>query len=149
MGKKKRDFGWLVTKEAEEKRFLLMVGYAPNMMPKRGSDGFVDLALPDVIEKACWNYALNGFNPGVMHKAGGEEAFVVVENYIYRNPEPWVMKAANGDTVTIPFGTWVLGLILSKEEWDNYKAGKYNGGSMQGRARRRYASPEALAQVRS
>lgn len=143
------DFDVAVKAFNEEQRFLLMVGYSPNRMPLRGADGFVDVASPEVIEKACWRFMLNGAGSGLMHKAGGENAFRVVENYIYRNPVPWVLKAADGSEQTIRDGDWVLGVICSKEVWEDVKAGKYGGGSLQGGAARIHARPETLARQRS
>lgn len=138
-----------VAKAEEDKRFLLMVGYSPNRMPRRGADGFLDIASPDVVEKACWRFMLNGAGAGLMHKAGGENAFKVVENYVYRNPVPWELTAPNGEIVTIRDGDWVIGALCSKETWDDYKAGLYNSGSVQGGAKRMVASPETLAHQRS
>lgn len=138
-----------VVKADEEHRFLLMVGYSPNRLPHRGADGFQDVASPDVIEKACWKFMLNGHAAGLMHKAGGEGAFRIVENYVYRNPEPWTIKAADGSTQTIRQGDWLIGAILEPETWQAYKAGVYRGGSLQGGARRMEPRPETLARQRS
>ena len=137
-----------VVKEREEDRFLLMVGYSPNRMPHRGADGYLDLASPRVVEKACWNFMTNGAGAGLMHKAGGEDAFRVVENYVYRNPVPWILKAADGSEQVIEEGDWVIGVVCSKQVYEDYKAGKYGSGSIQGRAQRAPASSETIAQVR-
>lgn len=133
----------------EAQRFLLMVGYSPNRQPLRGADGFIDIASPEVIEKACWRYMANGAGAGLMHKAGGEDAFKVVENYIYRNPIPWVLKAADGSEQTIREGDWVIGVICSKEVWTDVMSGKYGGGSLQGGAARIHPRAETLARQRS
>lgn len=138
-----------VVKAQDEKRFLLMVGYSPNRMPKRGADGFVDIASPEVVEKACWRFMVNGAGAGLMHKAGGEKAFKVVENSIYRNDEPWVVTAVDGTQQTIRKGDWLIGVICSPQVYDDFKAGKYGSGSLQGGASRMAARPETLARQRS
>ena len=133
----------------KEDRFVLMVGYSPNKMPFRGADGFLDLASPEVVEKACWRFMDNGANAGLLHKEGDEDAFKVVENYIYRNPVPWVLKAVDGSEQTIRQGDWVIGARLRKDVWEDWKKGRYRSGSLQGGASRIPATPETLARVRS
>jgi len=132
-----------------EDRFLLLVGYSPNDMPLRGADGFCDLASPDVVEKACWRFADNGFGTGLLHKQGGEDAFRIVENYIYRNPVPWEIENPKGQNLVIKQGTWLIGGILSPQTWADYKKGRYGSGSLQGGAERIEATAESLARVRS
>jgi hypothetical protein len=139
----------LIKGAQEEDRFVLMVGYSPNKMPLRGADGFIDLASPNVVEKACWKFMLNGAGGGLLHKAGGENDVKIVENYIYRNPVPWVLKANDGSEQVICQGDWVIGAILSPQTWEDFKKAKYRGGSIQGGARRKPASAETLARVRS
>lgn len=141
-----------VVKERSADRFLLMVGYSPNKMPYRGADGFIDLCQPEVVEKACWRFMSNGAGAGLMHKARPDEEeppFRVTENSIYRNPVPWVFKAADGSEVTITEGDWLIGVICSPQVWDDYRKGRYRGGSLQGKALRMAVTPETLARVRS
>ena len=137
-----------VAKAEEESRFLLMVGYSPNRMPLRGADGKLDVASPEVVEKACWRFMENGARGGLMHKAGGENALRVVENGIYRGPE-WHFTAANGEEVTVRKGDWLIGAILSPSAWRRYKNGEFGSGSLQGSAQRGPARPETLARQRS
>ena len=138
-----------VVKSNDEQRFLLMVGYSPNRLPRKGADGFLDTISPALAEKACWRFMLNGAGAGLMHKSGGENAFRVVENYVYRNDEPWILKAADGSTQTIRKGDWLIGVIATPEVFADFKAGKYGSGSIQGSASRRRATPETLARQRS
>jgi hypothetical protein len=138
-----------VLESNEEDRFLLLVGYSPNTMPHRGADGFLDVASPRAVEKACWRFLLNGGKAGTMHKAGGENAFRVVENGIYRNEIPWVIKSPDGPDQVIRQGDWVIGMILSKETWADYKAGLFGSGSLQGAAERMPATAETLERIRS
>lgn len=138
-----------VVKAEPEKRFLLMVGYSPNSMPKRGADGYLDVISPELAEKACWRFLLNGAGAGLLHKEGGADAFKVVENYIYRCDTPWVLKATDGTERTIRNGDWLIGVLCSEQTWADYKAGRYGSGSLQGSASRRAPSPETLEHLRS
>jgi hypothetical protein len=137
-----------VVEKSEANRFLLMVGYSPNRLPLRGADGFLDVASPEVIEKACWRFMANGAGAGLMHKSGGEDAFRVVENSIYRGPD-WTLTATDGSTQTVRKGEWLIGVICSPATWDDYKKGVYGSGSLQGNAVRIPARPETLASQRS
>lgn len=138
-----------VLKADEENRFLLLVAYSANKMPVRGADGFVDVASPDVLEKACWRFMDNGAKVGLWHEAGHDGAARVVENYIYRNDVPWVMKRPDGSSQIVQHGDWLFGAICSHETWALYKAGLIGGASPQGRAGRRPASPDLLARMRT
>ena len=99
---------------------------------------------------------LNGAKVGVGHSdvlgtgdGGYDDSGTVVENYVWRSSVPWVMKAADGTTVEVREGDWLVGLILSPRSWALYKSGQLGGVSPQGTASRRPAQPEALAQLRS
>jgi hypothetical protein len=137
-----------VLKSIEEKRFLLLVGYSPNRLPKRGADGFQDLASPELVSKACWRFMLNGAKAGLGHRPGGEDAFKVVENYVYRGND-WVLKAPDGSTQTIRAGDWLVGIVCTPETWSAYKAGKFRSASLQGACRRGPVTPDLLARQRS
>ncbi len=139
----------ILLKAEEESRFLLLVAYSPNKMPLRGADGFVDVARPEVLEKACWRFMDNGAQAGMWHKPGHENAARVVENYVYRNDVPWVIKCPDGTEQVVQKGDWIVGLILSPKSWKMFKAGLIGGGSLQGGAKRGIASEETLAYLRS
>jgi hypothetical protein len=141
--------GGAVLKANDEKRFLLLVGYSPNRLPKRGADSFLDLAAPEVVEKACWRFMLNGARGGLNHAPGGENAFKVVESFVYRNPAPWVVKAPNGSTQTIRSGDWLVGIRCSPDTWAAYKRGEFGSISLQGGCLRGPATPDLLARQRS
>ena len=138
-----------VLKADDENRFLLLVSYSANTMPARGADGYIDVANPAVLEKACWRFMDNGAKAGLWHQEGHADSARVVENYIYRNPIPWVIKAPNGRQQVVKAGDWLTGLILEPDTWRLYKAGRIGGASPQGRAGRRAAAPETLARMRS
>lgn len=139
----------ILLKSEEESRFLLLVAYSPNKMPLRGADGYIDVARPEVLEKACWRFMDNGAQAGMWHEAGHEKAARVVENYIFRSDVPWVVKCPDGSEQVVQKGDWVVGLILSPKAWRMFKAGLIGGGSLQGGAKRSPASQETLAYLRS
>jgi putative serine protease XkdF len=135
-----------ILKAEEARRYLLTVVYSPHRMPLRGADKKVDLATPEVLEKACWVYTIKGLGTGMWHEDGHAEEAVCVENYVYRGPD-WVLKDAAGNEQVIKAGTWLAGYILSPRAWSMYKSGRIGGVSMQGAAGRKPASAEALALV--
>lgn len=136
-----------VVKADGESRFLLCVVYSPNRLPKRGADGYLDLVRPATLEKACWKFLDNGGRIGLNHQPGGEGAARVVENYVYRNKVPWVIKSPDGTKQVVRRGDWLVGLVLSPEAWQMFKAGKIGPVSLQGGARRRPATPKTLKKV--
>lgn len=136
-----------VLKASPEDRYLMCVVYSAHRLPKRGADGRVDVASPAVLEKACWKFAENGFRVGVGHQPGGEMAAQVVENWVHRGPK-WTLTAPDGTTQVVRKGDWLCGLILSPAAWADYKAGRFGGVSLQGRAGRRPPRPKTLARQR-
>lgn len=136
-----------VLKADPEQRFVLMVLYSPNRMPHRGADRKIDVVSPSVLEKACWRFTDNGLKVGLFHEAGHQGAARCVENYVYRNPVPWVIKSPDGNTQVIKEGDWIGGFILDPPTWDMYKSGLIGGASPQGTAGRKPASPETLARI--
>lgn len=121
----------------EEMRFLLGIAYVAGAQPsiRKGADGGRDYFEPDELEKACHSYLRNGPRVGLFHLDGtdGEATATVVESYIYRNDEPWVVS----DKLTVRKGDWVIGAVLSPKAWDLYKSGRITGWSPQGVAKRR------------
>lgn len=124
---------------AEPQRFVLGVAYAPGKRPEiaRGQDGGRDYFTEAELEKAAWSYLASG-NPqiGIGHVDGTTGAATVVESYVYRNEQPWDI----GNGITVTKGTWLIGAILDPKSWELAQAGKLNGFSPQGTARRRRAS---------
>jgi hypothetical protein len=131
----------------DEDHFALFVAYSPWSVPLRGADKKIDAASPRTLERGCWRFMANGAKPGIGHKPGGEDSSVVVENYIYRNPIPWVIKHPDGTEKVIRIGDWLIGFILDDETWADLKAGKYTGISMQGGAQRGPVTAETLARL--
>lgn len=137
-----------VLKSRDEDHFLLTVVYSPHRMPLRGADGKTDLASPRVLEKACWRFMAKGARSGMWHEAGHEAEATCVENYMYRNPVPWIVEHPDGSRTVVKEGTWLAGFILSDRAWAEYKAGRLGGVSMQGDAGRMAPSAESLARVK-
>lgn len=138
-----------VVKSNDEDHFLLMVAYDPHRMPLRGADKRIDIASPRVLEKGCWRYMAKGAKTGMWHQPGHADEAICVENYIYRNPVPWVIKSLDGRETVIKEGCWMVGFILGNEAWALYKSGRIGGVSMQGGAARTLATPESLARIGS
>jgi hypothetical protein len=118
-----------------ESRFVLGLAYQAGRDPRiqKGADGGRDFFEPDELEKACWNYMrFRRQASGLFHLDGTLEHIEPVENYIYRNPVPWVVS----DDLVIKQGDWVLGGILDEYAWELKKQGLLTGWSPQGRARR-------------
>ena len=122
----------------EPQRYVLGVAYQPGQQPEiaKGVDGGRDFFTEAELEKAAWSLMRNGPRSGLFHIDGTDQdggAAQIVESYIYRNDQPWDL----GDGVVVRKGTWLVGAILSPRAWDLHLAGKINGLSPQGSARRR------------
>jgi hypothetical protein len=119
----------------EPQKFVLGVAYQAGPDPRiaRGMDGGRDAFSAAELEKACWSFMLNGQLHGLHHADGTEGAARPVENYIYRNPIPWVVAP----DLVVRKGDWVLGSLLDDHSWELAKADKVTGWSPQGRGRRR------------
>jgi hypothetical protein len=128
--------------EEPEQRYVLGVAYVPGKDPRiaKGLDGGRDFFTEAELEKAAFSY-LAGGSPqiGIGHADGTTGAATVVESYIYRNEQPWDI----GNGITVTKGTWLIGAILDEKSWQLVKAGKLNGFSPQGIARRRMHRPAA------
>ena len=135
-----------VLKANEEDQVLLMVAYDPNTMPHRGMDGFIDVVSARAIEKACWKFSDNGAKVSLFHK-GMEHQCRTVENYIYRNPEPWVIKNKDGSEIVVKEGCWIVAIKCDDPTWLLYKAGLIGGASPEGRCQRIPPRKETLARI--
>jgi hypothetical protein len=141
-----------VIKSVPEQRFTLCVGY-PARKPDTGvaADGFRDWSSEESVEKAAWNYLRKSPKVGLHHHPGNdtEGAAEVVESYIYRRDDPWIIKAADGTEQRICKGDWLIGLVWSEAGWNSILSGEITGVSAQGRAKRRPSDPADLATLRS
>lgn len=139
-----------IVKAVDERRFTLGLAY-PALRPDVAvaKDGHIDYVSTEVLEKAAWSWMSKSRSIGVLHKDGTEGSGQVVESYIYRPEEPWVVKAADGVEQTINTGDWLVGVVWSEKTWPMVKSSTIRGYSPQGGARRRVASQSDLAKLRS
>lgn len=148
----------VMVKSEPQRRYTLNVVYpADKADVAQAMDGHRDFASKAVVEDAAWNYMRQHREVGAFHtpeqaKAAGAElkqggAAELVESYIYRGPD-WAIKAADGSEVLVKAGDWLAGFIWSPEDWQLVLDGKIGGVSVEGGARRRVPSPEALANLR-
>lgn len=148
----------VVLKADAERRYTLNVIYPADKADiGKAADGHRDFASKAVVEDAAWNYMRNWRQVGVAHSAEhaaamgtafkADGAAEVVESYIYRGPD-WVINAADGSEIVIKAGDWLGGFIWSEDDWPDVKSGKIGGMSVEGKARRRVPSPEAVANLR-
>jgi len=152
MAKKKKADGGIagvLVKTEAEKKFTLHVAY-PADKPDAAvaADGFRDFASKAAVEDAAWTYLTKSPEVGLWHANGTDGAGRVVESYVYRGPD-WTVKAADDTEHTIKAGDWLLGIQWGDQAWEDIKAGRIGGVSMQGRAERRTPSAEAVANLRS
>lgn len=128
---------------AGEQRYVLGVAYQAGRDPRiaKGVDGGRDFFTEAELERAAWSLLVNGPRVGAFHLPGTDEdggQAQIVESYIYRNDEPWVIPGGPGqEPVIVRKGDWLVGAILSERAWQLVKAGKIGGWSPQGVARRR------------
>jgi hypothetical protein len=124
-----------IAKDAEPQKFVLGIAYQAGPDPRiaKGLDGGRDYFSEAELERACHSFMLSGQQHGMFHADGTEGAARPVENYIYRNPIPWVV----GPDLVVRKGDWVLGALLDDRPWELVQAGKANGWSPQGVAHRR------------
>ena len=137
-----------IAKAVAEQRFVLGVAYQAGKDSRiaKGVDGGRDFFTEAELEKAAWSFLQNGPRVGAFHVDGTDQnggQATIVESYIYRNPVPWVVD----DDLVVRKGDWVVGGILDDRAWQLHKAGKINGWSPQGTAKRR--RPVAKAADRS
>jgi hypothetical protein len=128
----------------DEQRYVLGLAYQAGRDPriKKGVDGGRDFFTEAELEKAAHSLIRNGPRSGLFHIDGTDAdggAAQIVESYIYRNDQPWDL----GDGVVVRKGDWLVGAVLTPKAWELYKAGKINGFSPQGVARRRRVRPAA------
>lgn len=138
-----------VVKAEDERRYTLTVAY-PADKPDAAvaADGYRDFASKAAVEDAAWSYLAKSPEVGLWHADGTDGAGRVVESYVYRGPD-WTVKAADGTEHTITAGDWLLGIQWGAQAWEDVKAGRIGGVSMQGRAERRVPTAEAVANLRS
>lgn len=135
----------VLVKAVEERRFTLTVAYpADKADVSVAADGHRDFASKAAVEDAAWNYLMKSPHVGLWHADGTDGAGQVVESYIHRGPD-WPQESG----YVVKDGDWMLGIVWSPETWELIKAGKIGGVSMQGSARRRKPTADAIANLRA
>jgi hypothetical protein len=138
----------VVVKADAERRFTLTVAYPVDRPDVTvAQDGYRDFASKQAVEDAAWSF-MQSPAIGLWHEDGTDGAGTVCESYIYRGPD-WTVKASDGSEQVIKDGYWMLGVLWSEDTWPLVKNGDIGGVSMQGKARRRMPTAEALAGLRS
>lgn len=129
-------------------RFALAIAYpADKPDVSRAADGFRDVVNARNLEKAAWRYMIKSRDVGMHHQVGTGGAAQVVESHIHR-AGPWRVTAADGSTVVVNDGDWVVGVIFSEPAWEAVKSGQLRGFSPQGGARRGRPSKSYLKALR-
>jgi hypothetical protein len=144
-----------LAKSEPELRYTLNVIYPADKADiGKALDGHRDFASREVVQKAAWDYMRNHRAVGMCHTpeqaaAAGVEllqqgAAELVESYIYQGPD-W--EPVEG--FAIKAGDWLGGFIWSPGAWGAIKDGRLGGVSVEGKARRRKPSAEAVAGLRN
>ena len=135
----------VLVKASDERRYTLVCAYPADRADVAvAADGHRDFASKAAIEDAAWDYLRKGGGIGLDHAEGTDDAGERVESYLWpgddwTTPSGYVVK--NGD--------WMLGIVWSPEAWEMVKSGRIGGVSMQGSAKRRQPTAEAIAALRS
>ena len=114
-------------------RYILAVAHqaGPDPSIRKGADGGRDYFTEDELEKAAWAFMQGPMEIGVDHVDGTTGVAVPVESYIYRGPD-WPQP----DGTVIKKGDWLLGLRTTEDTYQDARAGRFGGVSVQGAARR-------------
>lgn len=135
----------VLVKASDERRYTLVVAYPADRADVAvAADGHRDFASKAALEEAAWNYLRKGGGIGLDHADGTEGAGERVESYIWPGDD-WATPSG----YVVKQGDWMLGIVWSPEAWELVKAGKIGGVSMQGSAKRRTPTAEAIAALRS
>jgi hypothetical protein len=135
--------GVLAKADAELQYTLVCVYPADKADVAVAQDGHRDFASKAAVRDAAWNFLRKGGKVGLHHADGTDGAGTIVESFLWPG-EDW----APGNGYVVKEGDWMAGIVWDDPAWELVKAGKIGGVSMQGSARRRKASPEAVAGLR-
>lgn len=134
----------ILAKADDERRYTLCVAYPADKADVAvAQDGHRDFASKAAIEEAAHNFLRKGGKIGLMHADGTDGAGETVESYIWPGDD-W----ATGTGYVVKQGDWLIGIRWSEEAWPLVKSGQIGGVSMQGSARRRKPTAEAIAALR-
>jgi hypothetical protein len=147
----------LIKAEAARRYTLHVIYPADKADIGKALDGHRDFASKAVVQEAAWNWMRNYRTVGAFHtpeqaEAAGavllqEGAAEPVESYIYQGPD-WALKAVDGSECLVKAGDWCGGFIWTPDYWKLVLDGRIGGVSVEGGAKRRTPSPEAIANLR-
>lgn len=136
-------------KAAVEQQYTLGLAYpAMKVDVAVAKDGRRDFVTAEVLERTAWRWMKDQRDIGLFHEEGTSGHAEVVESYIYRGPD-WVCAQPGNKQVVIKSGDWMLGTVWDDYGWNLVKKGLVRGWSPEGQARRRAASTQSLAKLRS
>lgn len=140
--------GQLVTgvlaKATDELQYTLVCVYPADKADVGvAQDGHRDFASKGAVREAAWNFLRKGAKVGLHHADGTEGAGVTVESFLWPGDD-WVTKSG----YVVKEGDWMAGIVWDDPAWELVKAGKIGGVSMQGSAKRRTPTAEAIAALR-
>ena len=134
----------VLVKASDERRYTLTVAYPADRADVAvAADGHRDFASKSAVEDAAWNYLRKGGKVGLHHADGTEGAGEVVESFIWP-ADDWATSAG----YVVKAGDWLVGIVWDEPSWELVKAGRIGGVSMQGSAKRRTPTAEAIAALR-
>lgn len=136
--------GILVKENGELKQTLTVAYPADRADAAVAADGHRDFASKDALRKAAHNFLAKSPVIGRDHAEGTEGTGTVLESFLWPG-EDW---RPDGSGYTVKEGDWLVKIQWSDAAWNDIKAGKIGGVSMQGSARRRKPSAEAVAGLR-
>ena len=120
-------------------------------------DAHNDWTPPSEVEKVAHGYVSRHRTVGYMHNSK-DDGSTVVESWVEQYPTPEDYKSAMrnephkvyarkfGDDV-VHSGTWIMGVKLSDELWEQYKSGKLNAFSPGGMGKRETVGKESMPKI--
>jgi hypothetical protein len=141
-----------LVKSGDEQRFTLGVAYpAMKADAQRAADGYRDFISPEALEKTAWTWLTKSRDVNLFHSGDPAHAghFTPTESYIWRGPDWEVPSPVDGKCYKVCKGDWMLGGVWDTHGWSLVKAGRVNGWSPEGGAKRRIPTAARLAQLRS
>lgn len=134
----------VLAKATDELQYTLVCVYPADKADVAvAADGHRDFASKSTVREAAWNFMRKGGKVGLHHADGTEGAGTVVESFLWPGDD-WATKSG----YVVKEGDWMAGIVWDDPAWELVKAGKIGGVSMQGSAKRRAATAEAIAALR-
>ena len=134
----------VLAKASDELQYTLVCVYpADKADVSVAADGHRDFASKAAVREAAWNFLRKGGKVGLAHEDGTDGAGTIVESFLWPGDD-WATKSG----YVVKEGDWMAGIVWDDPAWELVKAGKIGGVSMQGSAKRRTPTAEAIAALR-